>query len=867
MMERRRGETRRPFYRAGAGTATSPGAVPKTSAEIVQEARQSLRTLCTRRPFTPREEQRQLFGEGSSRPRDARPPSSFSLHARNFEAPDSRPGSGTRLSPLDHKPRLLAAMRDGGAPQEGADDAVALVVAGVAAASLPKPPAEQTDGRSRKGPGAARARLLRAGSTSRLLPPVSPHTEGKRDGERGCRGKISLADPSSDPPPAGVSSSGARAGKECSNGDASGTGSDVTEEALWNLVVSPLLQEFEAVATGGSASEEAVRRVCDACSSLHAALHERGMLGRRLRRRAVLLRSLFRLIDLGSDQLNLQLAKLILALKVSGKNLLNICKLIFKISRSASNDALFQNNSIIDSLLELLRCEEASVSVSVCGEALLYCVATLKFLSGNSALRRLMLEKDCLATLSQLTTHTLTLTHTNSQHTQTHMPARQENAGGATSTHTTAGHILVQLTATLRNLADVSESRPCFISTGLLGQLTTVLQHHHADTDVCTNVARIFSKLSSYNECCLVLAEIPGCCRIFIDLLGKHSKKQDLVVRLLFTLGNLASRSPEARERIYEEKGGVDTLLRLFRSYQELLPRPSGPQGPPSALCPPPPPPPPLSSSPLGVSGREEVLVKLIRVLANLSLHPSAGTALAASNDCLDLLLTVMERSSVEQSEELMVNAAAAINNLSFYQGESSVVRSRHTHISSLMLRLLLSSSMAAVLEATRVFGNLSQIPAARLFIMEHKVHQFVVTLLDSKSSDVCFSACGVLINLSAEPHNRHALRQEGVILKLGECLRDFGPSDWQLAGLVCQTLWNCTEDSIQNGTEELLHTLALYLDEEEALSPWCDEAMRELHQVCWETEFWPVAQRLQRRILNLPATATPSHRITQEPA
>lgn len=26
----------------------------------------------------------------------------FSLHARNFEAPDSRPGSGSRLSPLEH---------------------------------------------------------------------------------------------------------------------------------------------------------------------------------------------------------------------------------------------------------------------------------------------------------------------------------------------------------------------------------------------------------------------------------------------------------------------------------------------------------------------------------------------------------------------------------------------------------------------------------------------------------------------------------------------------------------------------------------------------------------------------------------------
>ncbi|XP_062406840.1 armadillo repeat-containing protein 2 [Sardina pilchardus] len=850
-MERRR-DGQEPFYRT-----PGPGPGPKTSAEIVQEARQSLRTLRTQRPFTPLDEHRQLFGEGSSRPRDGRPSSVFSLHARNFEAPDSRPGSGTRLSPLDHKPRLpaaVAAVLGGGALEE--------------AVALPKPPAEQTDGR--KGPGASRARLLRAGSSSRLPPVSPPHNTDVRRPEssdsppgRGVsvderltagappvvhaaaaaretdqapssrphthrpsthRGEISR--PNRSEQHTGAATCGTRPDKEVGgDGDGSGTGSDVTEESFWNSVVSPILQKFEALASAGSPSEEVVRRLCDECSGLHGALRERGMLGRRLRKRATLLRSLYRLIDLGSDQLNLLLAKLILALEVSGNNLLNICKLIFKISRSANNDALFHNNSIIDSLLNVLR----SVDMSVCGEALLYCVATLKFLSGNSALRRLLLEKDCVAVLGQLT------------HRLTHAPSERDSTAGPT--HTTAGHILVQLTAALRNMADLSESRPSFVSNGVLTELTAVLEHHYGDPDVCTNVARIFSKLSSYNECCLALAEIPQCCRIFIDLLGKHSKKQDLVVRLLFTLGNVAARSPEAQVQIYEERGALPTLLRLLRGYQQPGAAPSG--------HPPPGPPGPSSRPPLGVAEREDVLVKLVRVLANVSVHPTAGTALAANQECVGLLLNVLERGSVELSEELMVNAAATINNLSFYPGESSVIRKRHAHLSHLLLKLLLSSSMAAVLEATRVFGNLSQISDVRLFIMEHKVHQFVVTLLDSKSSDVCYSACGVLINLSSEPHNRHTLRQEGVIHKLAECLRDFGPCDWQLAGLVCQTLWNCTEDGMEDGTTELLHTLSIYLDEEEALSYSAtdDAAMRELHQACWELEFRPVAQRLCRRI------------------
>lgn len=30
---------------------------------------------------------------------------------------------------------------------------------------------------------------------------------------------------------------------------------------------------------------------------------------------------------------------------------------------------------------------------------------------------------------------------------------------------------------------------------------------------------------------------------------------------------------------------------------------------------------------------------------------------------------------------------------------------------------------------------------------------------------------------------------------RLVDCLRDFGPADWQLACLICKTLWNYSEN------------------------------------------------------------------------
>ncbi|XP_051265763.1 armadillo repeat-containing protein 2 isoform X2 [Dicentrarchus labrax] len=803
----------------------------KTSAEIVSEARQSLRVQSTQRPFTPRDGHRQLFGKSSARAdRDNRPPSTFSLHAQNFDAPDSRPGSGTRLSPLDHKPKFPV-------PCEAEDSFKA----------FPKPPTDPLE--VKRGLARTRARLLRAGSLT-MLPSVEGHTDVKERLNLGPGQKQPSAKrlPSTDHTvvPSGPHKAGPRrtaSERIMQPGDDSGVGptecrvgwrtelgngenttsteEEDAESLVWNNAIAPLLQQLESVAAGSS--EGSVDRLCDLCDGLHGTLAEADMLGRRCKRRSGILRTLFRLIDLNSAQLNLHIGKLCLVLSVSGNNLLNICKLIFQISRSESNDILFQNNSIIDSLLGILSNEDVSTS----GEALLYCVGTLKFLSGNSAILRLLLDKNCIGVAQKLIQRLCVAEDTN---------------------FTIAGHILVQLTATLRNLADHPDSRPLFISFSIVQELCLVLRRHRKDQDICTNISRIYSKLSSYSECRLALAQTPDCYQLFLELLSKHHQKQDLVVRLLFTLGNLTAKSDEARQQLFQCKGCMDTLLQLYDSYQLRDESPHTPsrKGPPSSSKP--------LAPPVSVQEHEDVLVKLVRVLANMCIHPAVGPALATNTTCIQLLMETLELRSVQGSEELLVNVAATINNLSFYQEESSVLRHSQLAIAKLMLKLVLSSSMDAMLEATRVFGNLSQSKDVRDFIMQNKVHQFVVTLLDSKSTEMCFSACGVLTNLALDPPNRVSLSLEGAAAKLVDCLKDFGPGDWQLAGQVCQALWNM----IAGGSEKLLDTqereslleiLVAYLDEEEALKWIEDEDMRDFHRACWELEFLPVAQKLMKTL------------------
>ncbi|NXN38667.1 ARMC2 protein, partial [Rhinoptilus africanus] len=837
----------------------------KTSSEIINEARNVLRTLRTQRPFTPTEAQRKLFGSGSSRAPQNRPPSVFSLHASSFDLAESRPVSGVRLSPLDHKPVLVTFAKD-------EDSSI----------SLPKLPADAAEIRKLSS---ARAHFFRRTSQgnflcAKMVPPGQ--NEEKIDSEEPammnnlcrsnnnclteqrsyalfndesrqliCNERISrsekedslketagkflfqLRGESDQMKKPGTSSSWPRSPgwkrRITGSEDETQINESEEEEIFWHIKILPILQELE--------KQDNIENLCLACTKLYQALSEGNMLGKRCKRRSVLLKILYKLVDIDSDPLCLKLAKIILAMKVDGKNLLGVCKLAFKICRNEKNDYIIQNDGLFDCLLEVLRTEDLQKN----SEALLYCMAAIKFMSGNAVLLNEMVNKGAVEMLLQL--------------------MKQINNVKENDTYfSSLGHLLVQLTATLRNLADLPPARCQFMCNGAVSELCVALEQRMNDKDICIYIVRIFSKLSSYTNFCAALADCSRCYMLFLALLNKHQKQQDLVVRIIFILGNLTEKNNEAREQFFKERGSVNTLISLFQTYHELdlnaqkWYHERGRQE---------------KNHPKHPSEAEDVLIKLIRVLANLSIHPSVGAALAAAHRIVDLLITVLEYKSVDDCEELVINAATTINNLSYYKMKSSAVQDKKLHIAEMLLKLFMSNSMDGVVEAVRVFGNLSQYHEICDFIMQKKIYKFMVALLDAKNQDVCFSACGVLLNLTVDKNKRALLMEEGGIGKLVDCLQDFGPADWQLACLICKTLWNYSENITSaascfgEDTDTLLVLLTSLLDEEVALDYSLDADLRDYHKLYWEREFKPVAEKLLDRIqshcTHLPAvTITP---------
>nr|XP_013804341.1 PREDICTED: armadillo repeat-containing protein 2 isoform X3 [Apteryx mantelli mantelli] len=741
----------------------------KASSEIVNEARNLLRTLRTQRPFTPTEDQRKLFGSGSLRTPENRPPSVFSLHASSFDLAESRPVSGIHLSPLDHKPKLLTSAKD-------EDSSI----------SLPKPPVDPEEVRK---VSSARADLFRRTSQDNFLPAkmfppdqneeklhseepatmnnlcrsnenclaeqraYTPFNSGKsqliynehiskserEDILKGTAGKFSfqLRGESDQMKKLGTSSSCPRSTswKRGLTGleDDTRIIESEEEENFWHIKILPILHELENV-------EDNIENLCLACTKLHQALNEGNMFGKRFKRKSVLLKTLYKLVDLDSDPLCLKLAKIILSMKVNGKNLLSVCKLAFKICRNEKNDYIIQNDRFLDCLLEVLRTEDLQKN----NEALLYCMGAVKFMSGNAVLLNEMVNKRAVEMLLQL--------------------MKQINNIKENDTHfSNLGHLLVQ----------------------------------------------------------------------------------DLVVRIVFILGNLTANNNQAREQFFKEKGSVNTLISLFQTYHKLdLNAEKWNHGRGEE-----------KKNQKHPSEAEDVLIKLIRVLANLSIHPSVGAALAAAHHVVELLVTVLEYKSIDDCEELVINAAATINNLSYYKVRSSAVEDKKLHIAEMLLKLLMSNSMDGVVEAVRVFGNLSQYHEICDFIIQKKIYKFMIALLDAKNQDVCFSACGVLLNLTVDKNKRALLKEGGGIGKLVDCLQDFGPADWQLACLICKTLWNYSENITSTAscfgedTDTLLVLLTSLLDEELSLDYSLNRDLRDYHRIYWETEFKPVAGKLLDRI------------------
>ncbi|CAH0696864.1 unnamed protein product [Spodoptera exigua] len=469
--------------------------------------------------------------------------------------------------------------------------------------------------------------------------------------------------------------------------------------------------------------------------------------------RDLLIRSLYMHIDSEDDRVLVAVAQAMLTMRVTGTHLAAACKLVFKIAKNDKNDHFFKTTNLLELLVE--GCGRAEpVSESAC------CVY------GCAALRVLALEPALCARAARAGA-----THLAALHLKILNNAKAESPRSLDEQST---HALYQVTGALRSLAGaVDEFAQEFLASGALPELVNALALH-TDRDVLTNVARCLSVVSGSAPCCAWLCGREGAARALVRALAACAPRAPLAVRLAYTLGNMAAADERARNDIYNEDGAIDVLLTILESYTKKNPQDLADVEADPDLH--------LVGSDLGGSdgSNEDVLIKTVRVVANLCLAERVGRGLADIHAgrivnsllaCLQLAERIIAHTDkslpenippVERAEELATAALATLNNMTFYREPPDPPDPLHVPIDNICKATCrwLSGRGAASCEAVRALGNVSRATrTAQLIVLEGALdrlepflnHVEILTVecrMCPEDSSVRCAAAGVLVNV-----------------------------------------------------------------------------------------------------------------------
>mmetsp|Transcript_1959 Transcript_1959/g.4686 ORF Transcript_1959/g.4686 Transcript_1959/m.4686 type:complete len:868 (+) Transcript_1959:101-2704(+) len=439
---------------------------------------------------------------------------------------------------------------------------------------------------------------------------------------------------------------------------------------------------------------------------------------------------------------------------------LNVTRALFKLSKDGSNDDHFRDEGLIDALAALLASGEEACSSF---DLRVFAVGVLKNITMNEENQRFLMRGSVLPAVLALT------------------------KPGILAGTSKEAQLLIQVAALLRNLAEgSSERQQQLIEDGVIADLTRISAMYTSNEELQLNVSRVLHKLSLHDSLCEAFEADLAHLQQVVRCLHSHTGVGPLVVRLAFVLGNLAAKSDRIREMfMFECEGSAllpNLLERYWRQDRTLAQAERGAE---------------VRSN--GAEDVEGVLVKLVRLVANVAISPAVGPSLVQQAAVIDPLLDILGCKRMTESEELVLNTTAAVTNLLFYDSPGSLLfETDNKQLLCRLLRpmLLESYNIEALMEAARALGNLSRHPDARRWISELRVDEVLAILLAHDDRDLVFYACGALVNIVADfETGRRLCSGCDLRIKLADLLRDAPAEDDELVLVVVKVLSNLVLD------------------------------------------------------------------------
>lgn len=448
--------------------------------------------------------------------------------------------------------------------------------------------------------------------------------------------------------------------------------------------------------------------------------------------------------------IQIKVAEVILLAAPEGLFYPSQCYQLYRLSKDPGNDAHFRQTGIIAQLLNVLRSP-----VETDTGTLTLVAATLSHVLEDPAIcKSIAREHSGIALLGQVLQRIVTSTIAKPMH-------QEKNV-----------NFLIQLTSCLRNLSEPPKNAKKFAELGLLPPVLSILQHLSHYKDLVLNASRILAKVSLQYECRVHInsgtGDIANLQAILLAL-DKYCTLPAIVDRLCFTLGNLTHTTDNNRVLVIQGLNGLPIVTKLLVTLLAADEQASGDVKE-------------VKVEDVGRSGRaflakeelEGALIRILRLIGNLAISREVGPQLCASREIANSLFDILGRKGVAESEELVLNAVSCVTNLSFYEVVANEILTRHHEVTTPLALLVLHDHPEVVHESVQAFGNFSRKHETRAWMIEKRLDEALVILLDHSDAAVVMAVAGVLMNFSADPAHMHVFHHFGALPKLLEWLDEF---------------------------------------------------------------------------------------------
>ncbi|TMW58223.1 hypothetical protein Poli38472_011811 [Pythium oligandrum] len=441
-------------------------------------------------------------------------------------------------------------------------------------------------------------------------------------------------------------------------------------------------------------------------------------------------------------------------------------KVLFVLSKESHNDAAFCNVHYVESALSLLSKashhqlqskKKHKEGAKLPMKMLIYIAGTLKNVSsGDERIHRLLATHGAIAILSD------TLEWRSTE------PSEAKEIA----------QVLIQTTHVLRNLSTAKSYLKQFNEAQVTIRLCELIGDFQTHQELMVNVSRVLSKLTLHEiprsqinqrpesrlRSLLSLVDPDRNAAVSFESAESNAPEgkfqSTLLIRIFFVLGNLCAGNDRNRVLMGLQWQGILVFVRALEFYGAQYVAAADEDT--------------NATQNNGNTGEcMDVLVKLVRLLANMAINADVGMELNAEVDGLEILLAILSRAHDVGDEELMLNVVSCLTNLSYYCSHSAAsitprdqfpaaaatfIDVHRVALASRLAQIVWDRNEEAVLEATRAFGNLSRFPDVLQVMREHKVLEGFVILLDHSHREIVYTVCGVLMNAALDDATRMAL-------------------------------------------------------------------------------------------------------------